>query len=179
MLSPGTARDGAVEQHPKISMSFASVYPLMLRMLELVSGPLTMLTSLEWSAWTFSSACTGLVAVSSVSMFRRHCSPRSSRYRLKSSTASSDAASVCVPMYDMSPVSGVSCPMVIWPVSAVATPAPGLGSASGLAADAGSAGAPVSTTAKVAMTEIAAVAATTSAVPASVRPMPLAQTTSN
>ena len=45
--SPGTARDGAVEQHPKITMSLASAYPFMLRMLELVSGPLTMLTSLE------------------------------------------------------------------------------------------------------------------------------------
>ena len=67
--------------------------------------------------------------------------------------------------------------MVIWPVSAVA--APGLGSASGFATAAGPAGAPVSTTARVAMTEIAAVAATTSAVPASVRPMPLAETTSN
>ena len=107
-LSPGTARDGAVEQHPKISMSFASAYPLMLRMLELVSGPLTIPTSLEYKAWSFSRAWTGLVAVSSVSMFRVHRSPRSSRYRLKSSTASSDAASVCVPMYDMSPVSGVS-----------------------------------------------------------------------
>ena len=67
--------------------------------------------------------------------------------------------------------------MVIWPVSAVATP--GFGSALGLASTAGSAGAPVSTTANVAMTEIAAVAATTSTVPASVRPMPLTETTSN
>ena len=167
MLSPGTASEGAVEQHPKTSMSLASTYPLMLRMLELVSGPLTRSTSLEWSAWSFSSACTGLVAVSSVSILSVHFSPLSSRYRLKSSTARLEAASVCVPMYDMSPVSGVSWPMVISPESAVMT-----GPASSMiSSPAGAATPPVPTTARVARTEMAAVPATTKAVPASVRPM--------
>ena len=64
-LSPSIARFGAVEQQLSRSMLFSSEYPLMLRMLELVSGPITIETPRALSAVSFSSATTGLVCESS------------------------------------------------------------------------------------------------------------------
>ena len=116
-LSPSMASAGAVEQHDMSIMSFASEYALMLRMLELVSGPMTMSMLRALRAVSFSSAVTGLVAESSLTSLRLHCSPDCSRNSLKSATPSFVASMFSSPWLASSPVSGSMEPMVISPES--------------------------------------------------------------
>ena len=122
-LSPSIASAGAVEQHETIIMSLASEYALMLRMLELVSGPIITSTPRALSAVSLSSAITGLVAESSPISLRLHCSPCSSRYSLKSDTPIFAASMFSSPWLASSPVSGKMYPMVISPDSLDSVPA--------------------------------------------------------
>ena len=117
-LSPSMAKAGAVEQQDMSIMSLASEYARMLRMLELVSGPITMSMSRALRAVSFSSAVTGLVAESSLTSFSRHCSPDCSKKSLKSATPSFVASMFSSPWLASSPVSGSMEPIDISPESA-------------------------------------------------------------
>ena len=114
-LSPSMARLGAVEQQLSRSMLFSSEYPLMLRMLELVSGPITIETPRALSAVSFSRATTGLVCESSDTRRSDQPASFSARYSLKSSTPRRVPSMFSSPCVAKSPVSGSIEPMLTSP----------------------------------------------------------------
>ena len=114
-LSPSMARLGAVEQQLSRSMLFSSEYPLMLRMLELVSGPITIETPRALRAVSFSRATTGLVCESSSTRRSDQPASFSARYSLKSITPRRVPSMFSSPCVARSPVSGSIEPMLTSP----------------------------------------------------------------